>query len=54
MVNCVWVKKLGLLQHDFIHKDVRGNVSFLEVCLFGSIGSQISGQASKGMNEIEW
>ena len=54
MVNCVWVKRLGLPQHDFIHKDVRGNVSFLEVFLFGSIGSQMCGQASVGVNEMEW
>ena len=54
MVDRVWVKRLGPLQHDFIHKDARGNVSILEVFLFGSIGSQMCGQAFVGVNEMEW
>ena len=45
---------IRLISINFIHKDVRGNVSFLEVFLFGSIGSQMCGQASVGVNEMEW
>ena len=54
MVDRVWVKRPGPLQHDFIYKDARRNVSILEVFLFGPIGSQMRGQASVGVNEMEW
>ena len=31
MVDWVWVKRLGPLQHDFIHKGARESMSILEV-----------------------